>query len=120
MKSHEELENYYSFIPELVLDWASQDKPDERGPISDSFQAAVLFADISGFTALTEKLAEQGPIGMETLTTVINAYFGRLVEVVTDYGGDVVKFAGDAMIAIWRRGDAQQFRDVHKIYWGFT
>ncbi|MGZ4778371.1 MAG: AAA family ATPase [Thermoanaerobaculia bacterium] len=63
--------------------------------------AAVLFADISGFTSLSERLAARGGEGVEQLTQVLNAYFGRLISAVTDHGGDVVKFAGDALLAFW-------------------
>src|SRR4051794_38529039 len=37
--------------------------------------AAVLFTDISGFTALTERLARGGPGGSETLSVLLNVYF---------------------------------------------
>jgi len=65
------------------------------------FQAAILFADISGFTLLTERLAEKGPTGVETLASILNGYFGRMIDIIHAYGGDVVKFAGDAVIAVW-------------------
>lgn len=62
---------------------------------------AVLFADISGFTALSERLAARGAEGVEELTQVLNAYFGQLIDLIVENGGDVVKFAGDALLAIW-------------------
>jgi class 3 adenylate cyclase/tetratricopeptide (TPR) repeat protein len=70
-------------------------------PEGERLAAAVLFADISGFTALTERLARTGPGGVEELTELLNGCFGRLVELVVDHGGDVVKFAGDALLALW-------------------
>jgi class 3 adenylate cyclase len=70
-------------------------------PLSESFQSVVLFTDISGFTALTERLAEKGPVGVETLARVLNDYFGKMIDVIDEYGGDVVKFAGDALIVVW-------------------
>ena len=39
-------------------------------------RCAVLFADLSGFTALTERLAEHGPAGAETLSAIIGDIFG--------------------------------------------
>src|SRR5438067_2061942 len=71
------------------------------GPFADTLSAAALFADISGFTALSERLAARGSDGVEELTRVLNAYFGRLIEIITGHGGDVVKFAGDALLAFW-------------------
>jgi class 3 adenylate cyclase/tetratricopeptide (TPR) repeat protein len=70
-------------------------------PEDEQLTAAVLFADISGFTALTERLAQTGRGGVEELTELLNGCFGELVRLVADYGGDVVKFAGDALVALW-------------------
>jgi len=70
-------------------------------PTTEQFPAAVLFADISGFTALTEYLAQRGPAGAEELTQHLNTYFGQLIQIITSHGGDVVKFAGDALIALF-------------------
>ena len=74
--------------------------------------AAVLFADISGFTALTERLARTGPAGVEELTELLNDCFGRLVKLVVDHGGDVVKFAGDALLALWPADEAGRGDDA--------
>lgn len=68
---------------------------------SEVTPAAALFADISGFTSLSERLAKKGGEGVEELTRILNAYFGQLIAVVTSHGGDVVKFAGDALLAFW-------------------
>lgn len=46
-------------------------------PESESYPAAVIFADISGFTPLTEKLANRGLEGIEQLTTELNTYFKK-------------------------------------------
>ncbi len=51
-------------------------------PSSEESPSAVLFADISGFTRLTEQLARKGAAGAEELTTALNSYFGRLIEIV--------------------------------------
>jgi class 3 adenylate cyclase/tetratricopeptide (TPR) repeat protein len=72
-----------------------------REPDGEQFASAALFADISGFTALTERLVGTGPGGVEELTELLNGCFGQLVQLVVDHGGDVVKFAGDALLALW-------------------
>ncbi len=69
---------------------------------------AVLFADISGFTALTEHLSQQGPDGLEELTLILNTYFGRFIDLVYDHGGDVLKFAGDALLAVWPQHETSE------------
>jgi class 3 adenylate cyclase len=61
----------------------------------------VLFADISGFTPLTESLNTLGAEGVERLTTHLNEYFSQMIKLITDHGGDIVKFAGDALMVVW-------------------
>ena len=95
------VETLVSYVPALIADRLALDAAPISSPTSESFPAAVLFADISGFTALTEQLADQGSVGAETLTQELNQYFGRMIEIITNFGGDVVKFAGDSLLAIW-------------------
>ncbi len=90
-----------SFVPRLIQKRAVLEATPIESPLTDDFYSVVMFADISGFTALTEKLAKRGPVGVETLARILNEYFGRLIDIIHEYGGDVVKFAGDALIAIW-------------------
>ena len=72
-----------------------------RAGFGEVLEAAALFADISGFTTLTGCLAALGARGSEELSGALNAYFDRLIEDITCHGGDVVKMAGDALIALW-------------------
>ena len=90
-----------SYVPKLIQNRVAIDPSPIETPVAEEMQAAILFADISGFTVLTEQLAERGPVGVETLARILNEYFGQLIDIIHDYGGDVVKFAGDAVIAIW-------------------
>ncbi len=65
------------------------------------YQAAVLFADISGFTPLTEALGKLGAVGTEELSRALSSYFTPLVASVHEWGGVVGKFAGDAMTLLF-------------------
>jgi class 3 adenylate cyclase len=60
-----------------------------------------LFADISGFTNVSECLADRGVRGNEELSFVINRYMEGMVKNFGKYGGDIIKFVGDAMIIMW-------------------
>ncbi|KAJ8607225.1 hypothetical protein CTAYLR_009921 [Chrysophaeum taylorii] len=62
--------------------------------------AAVLFADISGFTKLTEKLNARLN-GAELLCAELDVVYGALCEEADALGGDAVKFAGDAICFVW-------------------
>lgn len=67
--------------------------------------SAVLVADITGFTPLADRLAALGPAGAEELSRQLSAYLEQLVALVEVHGGDVLKFAGDALIAQWPIGN---------------
>ncbi|HOT92015.1 MAG TPA: tetratricopeptide repeat protein [Anaerolineae bacterium] len=70
--------------------------------LPDRTWGAALFADISGFTPLTEALTRiYGPKrGAEELTHQLNRVYDALVAEVERYGGSVIGFAGDA-ITCW-------------------
>lgn len=57
-----------------------------------------------GFTALCEKYTsgvKSKENAADQLTTTLNSYLSKIVEVVLEAGGDVLKFAGDALLAFW-------------------
>ena len=70
--------------------------------LPDRTGGAALFADISGFTALTEALRESLGVrrGAEELTRNLEAVYSALIAEVENYGGSVIEFAGDA-ITCW-------------------
>lgn len=70
-------------------------------PDTQEVTAVSMFADVSGFTAMTESLAARGPVGAELLAKHLNSYFEQLLRLVSSAGGDVFKFAGDAMLIFW-------------------
>ncbi len=90
-----------TYLPKLLLDRLEGEGNAISLPSSETLSAAVLFADISGFTVLAEEFARCQATGAERLTEVLNTYFGRLIEHISDWGGDVLSFAGDAMLAVW-------------------
>ncbi len=94
-------EQVASYVPARVARQIAAAPDQPEGPRADRFAGAVLLADISGFTALAESLAHRGEVGVEDLTRYLNVYFGRLIDLIVDHGGDIVKFAGDALLAVW-------------------
>lgn len=67
---------------------------------------SALFADISGFTPLTEALTQAFGVqrGAEELTYHLNQVYDALIEVLHRYGGSVLSFAGDS-ITCWLTDD---------------
>jgi adenylate cyclase len=61
--------------------------------------AALWYCDLRGFTALSERLPR------DELIELLNEYFGCMAGPVHAHGGDVLKFIGDAMLAIFPIAD---------------
>jgi adenylate cyclase 10 len=53
-----------------------------------------MFADIAGFTNLTEQLSKIGAEGAEKIAFAINRYMELLIKNIGKCGGDIFKFAG--------------------------
>src|SRR5215216_6183811 len=70
--------------------------------LSDRAVGSALFADISGFTTMTEQMTRTLGVrrGIEDLTHQINRVYDVLIGSVEHYGGSVISFAGDA-ITCW-------------------
>src|SRR5918994_2721989 len=94
-----------SYVPQAVLRRiaALPTLPDE--PLLDESPTALLFVDISGFTALTEAAVREGPAGTERLSRALNSYLGQIIDLIAEHGGDVSKVVGDALLAVWPAAD---------------
>jgi class 3 adenylate cyclase/predicted ATPase len=84
------------YLPQPVVEEQLAD-PDVGRVKGEYWEGSVLFADLSGFTALSETLSALGKQGAEEITRIVNDLFGALLEDVERYGGVLVKFGGDAM-----------------------
>jgi len=71
------------------------------GAPAEPFEGAVMFADISGFTALSERLAPLGAKGAEKLSEILDGFFERLLTTIAAHGGHVIRIAGDAPLVAW-------------------
>ena len=61
----------------------------------EAIRAVIWSCDLRGFTSLADRLPR------EELTALLNEYFEITVKAVTDEGGEVLKFVGDGMLAIF-------------------
>ena len=84
-----------------------------RETLPHTAEGAALFADISGFSTLAERLAaELGPErGAEELNTQVNYTFVGLIDAVDRYHGSVLRFSGDGITA-WFGGEDHALRAV--------
>ena len=82
------------YLPRVALRWIAEN-PAAR---HEAVEGTLVFVDVSGFTALTERLATRGKVGAEEITGVIGWVFGRLLGIASSYGADLLKWGGDAVL----------------------
>jgi class 3 adenylate cyclase/tetratricopeptide (TPR) repeat protein len=69
--------------------------------ISRDIVGTVVFADISGFTRLTERLAARGRFGAEEMSDHLDRVLSELLTAAYDHGGWLVKWGGDALLLMF-------------------
>ena len=90
-----------SFVPRLTLEWL-RDDPES---LWREVEGTLAFVDISGFTAMSERLSSLGRAGAEEVTEVMNATFAALLAVAYAQGGGLLKFGGDALLLLYEGDD---------------
>jgi len=74
---------------------------------TEAIRAVIWLSDMRGFTGLSDRLPPQ------TLIDLLNRYFDCQVPVILEHGGEVLKFMGDGLLAIFRiAGDAAEEQRV--------
>ena len=86
--------NYSRFMPEYVVKQLLE-KPDSFRLGGINQKITVLFADIRGFTALSENANPEKIVGL------LNRYFTAMSEIIFAYGGTLDKYIGDGLMAIF-------------------
>ncbi len=82
------------YVPRLVIDWL-RTTPEA---LHQEREATLVFVDISGFTALTERLAKKGKIGAELMRDTLDGVFRALLDEAYDWGAGLLKWGGDALL----------------------
>ena len=95
------------FVPPLVVQRFLPGGEAPREPRAETIAAATLFADVSGFTALVEALREEGERGAERVQEILNRCFGPLATMISSAGGEVLRFPGDAALALFPAAEGE-------------
>lgn len=88
------------YVPRILQQHLAED------PLRQAWiaEGTAVFADISGFTRLSEALAQKGREGAEHITETIEQIFGLMLGVAYERGGSLLKFGGDALL-LWFEGE---------------
>ncbi|MFL6238872.1 MAG: adenylate/guanylate cyclase domain-containing protein [Actinomycetes bacterium] len=86
------------YVARYALEWL-RDSPQKTHQRIDG---TLAFVDVSGFTALTERLAARGKAGAEEMGDYLDATFTSLLDLAYEYGAGLVKWGGDATLLLFR------------------
>ncbi len=90
-----EKEKMQAYIPQTVVDEISRNREKKLALGGKTVEATVLFADIKGFTRLSETLDPQETIRL------LNVFMTEMTDVLQREGGIVDKFIGDGIMAVF-------------------
>jgi class 3 adenylate cyclase len=86
---------FAKFVPEeIIADLIAERQGDER-LVGEKRVVTVLFADIRGFTAISENNSAESTVAF------LNNYFKIMVAIINRHGGTIDKFIGDAILAVF-------------------
>ena len=84
------------YLPPPV--WNAVNRGDDKALKTSRKRLTVFFSDIKGFSRLSEELEA------ETLTDILNTYLTEMAKIVSDHGGTIDKFIGDAIMVTYGDG----------------
>lgn len=82
------------YFSDKVLDMILE-KPQGAAIGGEKRELTVMMSDLRGFTSMSEEL------GPEAVTNLLNYYFGKMGEAITQYGGTIIEYLGDAVLAVF-------------------
>jgi len=96
-----------TFMPRMLQ---RSEVVDRNDIVMHRCRGCVVFSDASGFTKLTETLAQKAD-GAEVLSKCLNKFFTPLIDIIEAYRGDVIKFSGDALSILFEATDDYQLTE---------
>jgi class 3 adenylate cyclase/tetratricopeptide (TPR) repeat protein len=100
------LDPLYRVLVHYVPRYQLELDPTAGQPHGELLEGTFVFADVTGFTALTELLSRQGHTrGREAMNEIMNRLFTSVLDPLTASGGDLLVFIGDAVLAYFPKQD---------------
>jgi len=84
------------YVDENVINFMASKEYEVSILKNELLEASVLFIDVCGFTAITEQVSPN------TVVTLLNGIFDKIVAEIIEQNGHVDKFMGDAVMAVFR------------------
>ena len=70
-------------------------------PASYNYQGVTMYIDISHFIDFSVNISNRNRLSPEYLQFCLNHYFEILISIISNNGGDIIKFVGDGIFIVW-------------------
>ena len=92
------------YVPRITVDWLRTTPTARHREVAGT----MVFVDISGFTALSERLARKGKVGAELMRDTLDGVFTALLDEAYDWGASLLKWGGDALLLLFDGPDHER------------
>lgn len=107
VEMQDKIRNVFSkFVPAEIIDDLVERQSVSALLTGENREVAVLFSDIRSFTSISENNSPEG------IVKFLNNYFEVMVDIITQHGGSIDKFIGDAILAVF--GAPKSYEDNAK------
>ena len=94
--------DYNNLLPKIIRSITAEKSFNySKLPFFRVIESGVLFTDVKGFTKMTEMVSRGGHYSIEIITDLLNSYFDAMNKCIDNYDGDLIKFGGDSILAIF-------------------
>ncbi len=102
LQANRTLEPLHRVLVQYMPRYLNELDPVPGQPYGELLEGSFIWADVTGFTALTELLARQGQAqGRELMNQIMNRLFTEILDPLIASGGDLLIFAGDAALVFF-------------------
>lgn len=101
------LQSARTFLPDCMMLPINDNDLEMDQVVVSRCEGALMLCDASGFTVLTEQLAVSAK-GAEKLSSCLKTFFEPVIDIITAYSGDIIKFSGHALTVLFAIPEADE------------
>ena len=113
--------NYLGYLPSILIKGILDkkilsNKKNSTLPASFTFHGVTMYIDISHFIDFSVNISHRNRLSPEFLQFCLNHYFEILISIISNNGGDIIKFVGDGVFIVWSPDNKENERyiNIHK------
>ena len=111
--------NYLGYLPSILIKGILDkkilsNKKNSTLPASFTFHGVAMYIDISHFIDFSVNISNRNRLSPDFLQFCLNHYFEILISIISNNGGDIIKFVGDGLFIVWSPDNEENERYINK------